>query len=104
MKLLQILSIVGMMLMASIAQADENTPEEGDAIAAKGNASTDELLDSQSKQIIKTLQQKTFLKMRRWELSPHMAFVANDPFLKSVYSWCGCRVQLDRGIRGRSDV
>jgi len=34
-----------------------------------------------STRIIKTLQAKTFLKLGRWELSPHLAFVANDPFL-----------------------
>jgi outer membrane beta-barrel protein len=33
------------------------------------------------KQIIKTLQRKTFLKLKRWEVSPHVAFVTNDPFL-----------------------
>jgi len=35
-----------------------------------------------NKQIIKTLQRKTFLKLKRWEISPHAAFVINDPFLK----------------------
>ena len=38
--------------------------------------------DDTSKQIIKTLQRKTFLKLKRWELSPHAAAVINDPFLK----------------------
>ena len=32
-------------------------------------------------QVIKTLQKKTFTKNDSWEISPHLAFVANDPFL-----------------------
>ena len=40
------------------------------------------LEDETTKQIIKTLQRKTFLKLKRWELSPHAAAVINDPFLK----------------------
>lgn len=34
-----------------------------------------------NRRIIKTLQRKNFLKINRWELSPHGAFVSNDPFL-----------------------
>lgn len=37
--------------------------------------------DERRKKIIKTLQRKNFLKLGRWEVSPHVAFVANDPFL-----------------------
>ncbi len=37
--------------------------------------------DGKKKQVIKTLQRKTFLKLGRFEASPHVAFVANDPFL-----------------------
>jgi outer membrane beta-barrel protein len=33
------------------------------------------------KRLIKTIQRKTFLKLGRWEIAPHVAFVANDPFL-----------------------
>ena len=40
-----------------------------------------DIVDSKNKQIVKTLQRKNFLKLKRWELSPHVAFVANDPFL-----------------------
>ena len=32
--------------------------------------------------LIKTIQRKKFFKKGRWEASPHIAFVANDPFLK----------------------
>ncbi len=31
--------------------------------------------------LIKTIQRKKFFKKGRWEASPHVAFVANDPFL-----------------------
>ena len=40
-----------------------------------------DIVDSKNKQIVKTLQRKNFLKLQRWEFSPHVAFVANDPFL-----------------------
>ncbi len=38
--------------------------------------------DKRKKRVIKTIQKKSFLKLGRWEASPHLAFVANDPFLK----------------------
>jgi len=50
--------------------------------AASNAALNDLIVAEQNKQIIKTLQRKTFLKLERWELSPHVAFVINDPFLK----------------------
>ena len=37
--------------------------------------------EAQRRRVIKTLQSKNFLKLGRWELSPHAAFVSNDPFL-----------------------
>jgi len=33
------------------------------------------------RRIIKTIERKNFLKLGRWEVAPHVAFVANDPFL-----------------------
>ena len=37
--------------------------------------------DLKKDRLIKTIQRKKFLKLGRWEASPHLAFVANDPFL-----------------------
>ena len=37
--------------------------------------------EGRKKKVIKTIQRKNFLKLGRFELSPHAAFVANDPFL-----------------------
>jgi outer membrane beta-barrel protein len=37
--------------------------------------------EGRKKQVIKTLQRKTFLKLGRFEAAPHGAFVINDPFL-----------------------
>ncbi len=37
--------------------------------------------EGQKKRLIKTIQRKNFLKLGRWELAPHLAMVANDPFL-----------------------
>lgn len=34
------------------------------------------------RRLIKTLQRKTFLKLGRWEATPHLGFVTNDPFLR----------------------
>jgi len=37
--------------------------------------------DDGKARLIKTIQRKKFFKKGRWEASPHVAFVANDPFL-----------------------
>jgi len=37
--------------------------------------------EQQKKRIIQTFQRKTFLKLNRYELSPHVGFVTNDPFV-----------------------
>ena len=63
-----------------------------------------DIVDSKNKQIVKTLQKKNFLKLKRWELSPHVAFVANDPFLNRYILGAGvaalvlfCRRALIKG-------
>ncbi len=65
---------------------DRSTKEEKEEIEAEASVNTDSTAliqqDDGNKQIIKTLQRKTFLKLKRWEVSPHLAFVINDPFLK----------------------
>jgi len=37
--------------------------------------------DGKKKRLIKTIQRKNFTKIGRFEASPHIGFVANDPFL-----------------------
>jgi len=37
--------------------------------------------EQQKRRIIQTFQRKTFLKLGRYELSPHVGFVTNDPFI-----------------------
>ena len=76
MKILQILGITSAFLLPSVASADPLLTS-----TTVGQAAPEVELDQDSKQVIKTLQRKTFLKLRRWELSPHLAFVSNDPFL-----------------------
>lgn len=39
------------------------------------------LPDEERRRIIKTLQRKDFLKIGRFEASPHLGFVTNDPFI-----------------------
>jgi outer membrane beta-barrel protein len=55
--------------------------ETGDNVGAR----KEEVLlleeETRKKQVIKTIQRKTFMKIHRFEASPHAAFVANDPFL-----------------------
>ncbi len=38
--------------------------------------------DSRDKKVIKILQQKSFMKIGRYELAPHAGFVTNDPFIQ----------------------
>jgi outer membrane beta-barrel protein len=67
-------------------ETEKSTKEEKEAIEADSSdtAEATSLIEQNemNKQIIKTLQRKTFLKLKRWEISPHAAFVINDPFLK----------------------
>jgi outer membrane beta-barrel protein len=61
-----------------------NAVRSGDLDDNVGSKSEDIVIleeDLQKKRLIKTIQRKTFLKLGRWEASPHLAFVANDPFL-----------------------
>lgn len=63
--------------------SDSSSKEERKDLETEDSSSSALLLeDETTKQIIKTLQRKTFLKLKRWELSPHGAAVINDPFLK----------------------
>jgi outer membrane beta-barrel protein len=39
------------------------------------------LPEERTRRVIKTLQRKTFLKIGRYEASPHVGFVTNDPFI-----------------------
>jgi len=68
--------------------ADEETDDlregrTGDKIGARQQPEDFILVedDGKKKKIIKTIQRKNFTKMGRFEASPHIAFVANDPFL-----------------------
>lgn len=61
--------------------ADVRAGNLGDSVGARQE---DLLLESEAdrkRKVIKTIQRKNFMKMGRFELSPHAAFVANDPFL-----------------------
>jgi outer membrane beta-barrel protein len=63
--------------------SETSSKEERKDLESEADDSAALLLeDEATKQIIKTLQRKTFLKLKRWELSPHAAAVINDPFLK----------------------
>tara|TARA_B100000575_G_scaffold241073_1_gene203991 strand:- start:32 stop:922 length:891 start_codon:yes stop_codon:yes gene_type:complete len=46
------------------------------------------------KRLIKTIQKKSFFKKGRWEASPHIAFVANDPFLNRYVVGAGINYNL----------
>ncbi|HCH63579.1 MAG: hypothetical protein CL927_08360 [Deltaproteobacteria bacterium] len=55
--------------------------EIGDTVGARDEDVI--LVDDEGKKktVIKTIQRKNFMKLGRFEASPHAAFVANDPFL-----------------------
>ena len=57
--------------------------ESGDVDDIVGANAEEVLLPDQlrKKRIIKTIQKKNFLKLGRFELTPNIAFVTNDPFL-----------------------
>ena len=92
MKTLQHLLCLGLLSFSSTAFAQDDLddilgdPSEPSASEEKTDIDDDSssllLEDETTKQIIKTLQRKTFMKLKRWELSPHAASVINDPFLK----------------------
>ena len=67
-------------ILGSDESDEQSTKEEKAAIEEEAAVNTDATSliaeDSGDKQIIKTLQRKTFLKLKRWEISPHAAFVA----------------------------
>lgn len=44
--------------------------------------------------LIKTIQRKKFFKKGRWEASPHVAFVANDPFLNRYIAGAGINYNI----------
>jgi outer membrane beta-barrel protein len=55
--------------------------EIGDTVGAREEAVLDLSQANSNRRVIKTIQAKSFLKINRWEISPHVAFVSNDPFL-----------------------
>lgn len=67
---------------ASVAE-ERTAVEEGrvDDGPVGASSSSLELPGEAKKRIIKTLQRKTFLKLGRFEFSPHAGFLTNDPFI-----------------------
>lgn len=64
---------------------ETETPEtsvrqEKDALLAEEAADLPE--EEKRRRIVQTFQRKNFLKKDRYELSPHIGFVTNDPFVK----------------------
>ena len=55
--------------------------ELGDTVGARDEEVVLVEDEGKKKAVIKTIQRKNFLKLGRFEASPHAAFVANDPFL-----------------------
>jgi|GEM_PF-780521 len=68
--------------------------EIGDNVGARQEEAI--VLDEEQrrKTVIKTLQRKDFVKLGRWEVSPHLAFVANDPFLNRYILGAGVNYNL----------
>ncbi len=68
--------------------------EIGDKVGARTEEAIEIDEDERRKVIIKTLQKKDFLKLGRWEASPHAAYVANDPFLSRYIIGAGVGYHL----------
>ena len=56
-----------------LTSSDDQINENGEIILIED--------DGKKRRVIKTIQRKSFSKKGRFEASPHVAFVANDPFL-----------------------
>ena len=80
---------LGLFFLNGTAMAESDS----DGIAQSGSDEIDTAL-IQKQQVIKTLQKKTFLKLERWEVSPHLAFVTNDPFLNRYILGTGVAYNL----------
>jgi len=64
------------------AKQEQSDLKNGKADDRVGVASEDTMLPTEEKhRLIKTLQKKTFLKIGRYEATPHLGFVTNDPFI-----------------------
>jgi outer membrane beta-barrel protein len=73
---------------------DFTTGNTGDTV---GDRQEDVILiegDDGKARLIKTIQRKKFFKKGRWEASPHVAFVANDPFLNRYIVGSGINYNL----------
>lgn len=68
--------------------------ETGDNIGARQEDAIVLEDEERRKTLIKTLQRKNFLKLGRFEASPHLAFVANDPFLNRYIVGTGINYHL----------
>ena len=74
--------------------SDFRSGNTGDTIGARNEDVVLVEDDGGKKQLIKTIQRKNFSKMGRWEASPHIAFVANDPFLNRYIIGTGLNYNL----------
>ncbi len=68
--------------------------EIGDNIGARQEEAIVLEEEERKKRLIKTVQRKNFMKLGRWEVSPHLAFVANDPFLNRYIVGAGVNYNL----------
>lgn len=73
---------------------DLESGQIGDKVGARDEEAIKIDEEERRKVIIKTLQKKNFLKLGRWEASPHAAYVANDPFLNRYIIGAGINYHL----------
>lgn len=73
----------------AVAQDEDEEEAKPDSVKAEKDAlksgaaepATPGESKKRRKQVIKTIQRKTFMKLGRYEIGPSIGFVANDPFL-----------------------
>jgi outer membrane beta-barrel protein len=92
---------LGDILGGSTEEGEGNSEDEtrdfatGNTSNTVGDRQEDVILAEDGKpRLIKTIQRKKFFKKGRWEASPHVAFVANDPFLNRYIVGAGINYNI----------
>jgi outer membrane beta-barrel protein len=71
------------------APPEQTSRQEKEALLSEGEVAIELPDEEQKKRIIQTFQRKPFLKIGRYELSPHLGFVTNDPFINRYLAGVG---------------
>lgn len=93
-------TLLGLLALPTLAAADEiddaieGGPDQSGSVRSEKAALQNEVAvqtadEDRRRRIIKTLQQKEFMKIGRYEVSPQIGFVTNDPFINRYLAGVG---------------